>query len=134
MAGVMQGRRAPGTRGVRPTPAAPAKSSSSPFAQALVSDGKAGAVALGETARVHGVKDSLVVPGERLAQDCELTRQYLAPAEDRGEVFAVKIDNRLHYPLAFLGVDRETLATGCRALGDLDASETLMFWPCDTAP
>jgi hypothetical protein len=52
----------------------------------------------------------------------------LAPAADRGEVFAVKVGNRLYYPQAFLGLDRETVATVCRALGDLSPSEKLMFW------
>ena len=74
------------------------------------------------------VKDGLVVPGEQLAQAWGLTRQALAPAADRGEVFAVKIGNRLYYPQAFLGLDRETVATVCRALGELGASEKLMFW------
>ena len=90
--------------------------------------GFAGAAARGEAARVQWVKDSLVVPGERLAQAWGLTRQALAPAADRGEVFAVKVGNRLYYPQAFLGMDREAVAAVCRALGDLGASEKLMFW------
>lgn len=92
------------------------------------SGGLAGASARGEAARVQWVKDGLVVPGEQLAQAWGLTRQALAPAADRGEVFAVKIGNRLYYPQAFLALDRETVATVCRALGDLGASEKLMFW------
>lgn len=92
------------------------------------SGGLAGAAARGEAARVQWVKDGLVVPGEQLAQAWGLTRQALAPAADRGEVFAVKIGNRLYYPQAFLALDRETVATVCRALGDLGASEKLMFW------
>ena len=52
----------------------------------------------------------------------------MAPAADRGEVFAVKIGNRLYYAQAFLGLDREAVASVCRALGDLGASEKLMFW------
>ena len=52
----------------------------------------------------------------------------MAPAADRGEVFAVKIGNRLYYPQAFLALDREAVATVCRSLGDLGASEKLMFW------
>ena len=43
-------------------------------------------------------------------------------------MFAVKIGNRLYYPQAFLGLDREAVAMVCRALGDLDSSEKLMFW------
>jgi hypothetical protein len=77
---------------------------------------------------VQWVKDDLVVSGEQLAQAWGLTRQALAPAAERGEVFAVKIGNRLYYPQAFLDLDRETVATVCRALGDLGASEKLMFW------
>jgi hypothetical protein len=90
--------------------------------------GLAGATARGEAARVRWVKDGLVVPGEQLAQAWGLTRQALAPAAVRGEVFAVKVGNRLYYPQAFLGLDRETVATVCRALGDLSPSEKLMFW------
>jgi hypothetical protein len=90
--------------------------------------GLAGATVRGEAARVQWVKDGFVVPGEQLAQAWGLTRQALAPAAGRGEVFAVKVGNRLYYPQAFLGMDREAVAAICRALGDLGASEKLMFW------
>ena len=40
----------------------------------------------------------------------------------------MKICNRLYYPQAFLALDREAVATVCRALGDLGSSEKLMFW------
>jgi hypothetical protein len=90
--------------------------------------GFAGAAARGEAARVQWVKDGLVVPGEQLAQAWGLTRQALAPAAERGEVFAVKVGNRLYYAQSFLGMDRESVATICRALGDLGSSEKLMFW------
>lgn len=90
--------------------------------------GFAGAAARGEAARVQWVKDGLVVPGEQLAQAWGLTRQALAPAAERGEVFAVKVGNRLYYPQSFLGMDRESVARVCRALGDLGSSEKLMFW------
>ena len=90
--------------------------------------GLAGATARGEAARVLWVKDGLVVPGEQLAQAWGLTRQALAPAADRGEVFAVKVGNRLYYPQAFVGMDREAVAAICRALGNLGASEKLIFW------
>jgi hypothetical protein len=90
--------------------------------------GVAGATARGEAARVQWIKDGLVVPGEQLAQTWGLTRQALAPAAERGEVFAVKIGNRLYYPQSFLALDREAVARVCRALGDIGASEKLMFW------
>ncbi|WP_088284668.1 hypothetical protein [Ideonella sp. A 288] len=114
-------------RGVRSS-AAPAKLPSANASQALASGGLAGATARGEAARVKWIKDGLVVPGQQLAQAWGLTRQALAPAADRGEVFAVKIGNRLYYPRAFLGLDRAAVAAVCRALGDLGASEKLMFW------
>jgi hypothetical protein len=95
---------------------------------AQATGGLAGATARGEAARVQWVKDGLVVPGGQLAQAWGLTRQALAPAADRGEVFAVKVGNRLYYPQAFLGMDREAVARICRALGDLGVSEKLMFW------
>jgi hypothetical protein len=95
---------------------------------AQAAGGLAGASARGEAARVQWVREGLVVPGEQLAQAWGLTRQALAPAADRGEIFAVKVGNRLYYPQAFLGLDRETVAAICRALGNLGASEKLMFW------
>ncbi|MBQ1762247.1 MAG: hypothetical protein IIZ92_05030 [Aquincola sp.] len=123
-----QGLQLPRTRGVR-TLGAPADA---PTANTLhdprVTAGLAGATARGEAARVQWVKDALVVPGEQLARAWGLTRQALAPAADRGEIFAVKIGNRLYYPRAFLGMDREAVAAICRALGNLGASEKLMFW------
>jgi hypothetical protein len=122
-----QGLKLPRTRGVR-APVTHAKSSAAENPQSQATGGLAGAVARGEAARVQWVKDGLVVPGEQLAQAWGLTRQALAPAADRGEVFAVKVGNRLYYPQAFLGMDREAVAAVCRALGDLGASEKLMFW------
>jgi hypothetical protein len=114
-------------RSVRARVAHP-KSSNTNNQHARATGGLVGATARGEAARVQWVKAGLVVPGERLAQAWGLTRQALAPAADRGEVFAVKVGNRLYYPQAFLGMDRETVAAICRALGDLGAGEKLMFW------
>ncbi len=122
-----QGLQLPSTRGGRARVArGKASVTYNQFAQAT--GGLAGATARGEAARVQWVKDGLVVPGEQLAQGWGLTRQALAPAADRGEVFAVKVGNRLYYPQVFLGMDREAVAAICRALGDLGASEKLMFW------
>jgi hypothetical protein len=122
-----QGLQLPGTRGVRAR-VAHADSFAADSLHAQATGGLAGATARGEAARVQWVKDGLVVPGERLAQAWGLTRQALAPAAERGEVFAVKVGNRLYYPQAFLGMDREAVAVICRALGDLGTSEKLMFW------
>lgn len=94
----------------------------------LDAGGLAGATARGEAARVQWVKDGLVVPGEQLAKAWGLTRQALAPASERGELFALKIGNRLYYPWSFQVLDRESVAAICRALGDLGSSEKLMFW------
>ena len=95
---------------------------------AQATGGLAGATARGEAARVQWVKDGLVLPGEQLARAWGLTRQALAPAAERGELFAVKVGNRLYYPKSFLDMDREAVATVCRALGELGSSEKLMFW------
>ncbi len=122
-----QGLQALKTRGARAR-AAPANAATTDTRQVQASGGLAGATARGEAARVQWVKEGLVVPGEQLAQAWGLTRQALAPATERGEVFAVKVGNRLYYPQAFLGMDREAVAIVCRALGDLAASEKLMFW------
>jgi len=85
-----QGLQLPRTRGVRAR-VAHADSSAADNLHAQATGGLAGATARGEAARVQWVKDGLVVPGERLAQAWGLTRQALAPAADRGEVFAVKV-------------------------------------------
>ncbi|HQZ85651.1 MAG TPA: hypothetical protein PLB21_08520 [Actinomycetota bacterium] len=74
------------------------------------------------------MQEGPVVPGERLASSWGLTRQALAPAAQHGEIFAVKVGNRLYDPQAFLGMDRRDVATLCRALGELDATGKLMFW------
>ena len=122
------GLQPPKAGGVRPRAAHSTKPPPGTPPQSVTSGGLVGATARGEAARVQWVKDGLVVPGEQLAQAWGLTRQALAPAADRGEVFAVKIGNRLYYPQTFLALDREAVATVCRALGDLGASEKLMFW------
>jgi hypothetical protein len=97
-------------------------------AQTKGSGGLAGASVRGEAARVQWIKNGLVVPGEQLARAWGLTRQALAPASERGDVFALKIGNRLYYPRSFLVLERESVATVCRALGNLGPSEKLMFW------
>jgi hypothetical protein len=122
-----QGLQVPRARGVQAR-VAHAQSPAADNQHSRATGGLAGATARGEAARVQWVKDGLVVPGEQLAQAWGLTRQALAPASDRGEVFAVKIGNRLYYPYAFIGMDREAVAAICRALGDLGGSEKLMFW------
>lgn len=122
-----QGMQLPRTQGVRAR-VARAQSPAADNQRSQATGGLAGATARGEAARVQWVKDGFVVPGEQLAQAWGLTRQALAPAADRGEVFAVKVGNRLYYPQAFLGMDREAVASICRALGDLGASEKLVFW------
>lgn len=122
-----QGLQTPRTRDVRAR-AAHTDASIADTQRVQATGGLAGAIARGEAARVQWVKDGLVVPGEQLAQAWGLTRQALAAAADRGEVFSVKVGNRLYYPEAFLGMERETVAGICRALGDLGASEKLMFW------
>ena len=122
-----QGLHLPSTRGVRGR-VAHVKSLTADNRHAQATGGLAGATVRGEAARVQWVKEGLVVPGEQLAQAWGLTRQALAPAADRGEILAVKVGNRLYYPQAFLGMDRDAVAAICRALGDLGASEKLTFW------
>ena len=57
------------------------------------------------------MQEGFDVPGERLASTWGLTRQALAPAAQRGELFAVKVGNRLYDPQAFLSLDRQAVAT-----------------------
>lgn len=121
-------------QGVRPKKPADVRRRSSgdvcltAFRGAAELGGLAGAEARGEAARVQWVNEGLVVPGEKLAQAWGLTRQALAPAADRGEIFAVKVGNRLYYPQSFLVLEREAVAKVCRALVDLGSSEKLLFW------
>lgn len=122
-----QGMPLPRARGTRAR-VAPVQSFAVDNRYAAASGGLAGAVARGEAARVQWIKDGVIVPGQQLARAWGLTRQALAPAADRGEIFAVKVGNRLYYPQAFLRLDRATVAAICRALGDLGVSEKLMFW------
>lgn len=122
-----QGLQAPRPHGVRRRAAVTGERTAG-SQQVQAAGGLSGATARGEAARVQWVKDGLVVPGAQLAHAWGLTRQALAPAAERGEVFAVKVGNRLYYPRSFLGMDRESVATVCRALGDLGSSEKLMFW------
>ena len=125
-----QGLQTPRTRGARAR-AAHARSATTHTQPSQAAGGLSGSTVRGEAARVQWVKDGIVVPGEQLAQAWGLTRQALAPAAQRGEVFAVKVGNRLYYPGSFLDLDRESVATVCRALGDLGPSEKLMFWVRD---
>lgn len=122
-----QGLKLPRTRGGRAR-AADTEAVAAHGSRAQAAGGLAGAIVRGEAARVQWVRDGLVVPGEQLAQAWGLTRQALAPAAGRGEIFAVKVGNRLYYPQAFLDMDRQTVATICRALGDLGPGEKLVFW------
>lgn len=122
-----QGLKLPRARGGRAR-AADTEPAAAQGPHAQAAGGLAGAIVRGEAARVQWVRDGLVVPGEQLAQAWGLTRQALAPAADRGEIFAVKVGNRLYYPQAFLDMDRQTVAAICRALGDLGPSEKLVFW------
>lgn len=126
----MQALQPPGPRGAQARGVATGPALADP-PRGRAAGGLAGAAARGEAARVRWVEEGLVVPGGQLARAWGLTRQALSAAADRGEIFAVKIGNRLYYPQAFLGMDRETVATVCRALGDLGASEKLMFWVRD---
>lgn len=105
-----------------------ARSAGTGTPQLQADGGLAGAIARGEAARVQWLREGLIVPGEQLARAWGLTRQALAPAAERGEVFSIKLGNRLYYPVAFLSLEREAVAAICRALGDLGASEKLMFW------
>jgi len=122
-----QGLQVPKQLGVRKRAALGEGSIADPQ-RAQAAGGLAGATARGEAARVQWVKDGLVVPGEQLAQAWGLTRQALAAAAERGEVFAVKVGNRLYYPRSFLDLDRHSVGAVCRALGQLGPSEKLMFW------
>lgn len=92
------------------------------------SGGLAGAIARGEAARVAWVREGRVVPAEQLVEAWGLTRQALAAACERGELFSVKVGNRRYYPSAFLGLERALVAEVCGALGALEPAEKLLFW------
>ena len=90
--------------------------------------GRAGARLRGEAAKVMWVKSREVVPGEELATAWGLTRQALGPAALRGDLFDIKVGNRVYYPSAFLELERDQVAQVCRALGRMTSSEKFVFW------
>lgn len=109
-----QGLQLPRARGVRAR-GTHTDSSAAQELHAQAHGGLAGAAAHGEAARVQWVKDGLVIPGEQLARAWGLTRQALAPAADRGEIFAVKVGNRLYYARAFRDGPRDRSSCLSRA-------------------
>lgn len=82
----------------------------------------------GEAARLAWVAAGEVVPARALAQRWGLTPQALGPAAQRGEVFAVVVKRQRYYPREFLELEREAVATICRALAGLSPEEHLVFW------
>lgn len=90
--------------------------------------GLADAVARGEAAKVRWIASGEVISATTLAAAWGLTPQALGPAAKRGEVFAMVIRRARYYPKEFLELDREDVATVCKALGELSPSEKFVFW------
>jgi hypothetical protein len=90
--------------------------------------GLAGAVARGEAVKVAWTQDGTLVEAKTLADAWGLTTQALGAAARRGELYTLKVSNKLFYPGVFRAMEREPVARICRALGDLTPSEKLIFW------
>lgn len=82
----------------------------------------------GEAAWLAWVSTGKVVPARALAQRWGLTPRALGPAAQRGEVFAVVVKRQRCYPREFLELEREAVATLCRALAGLSSEEQRVFW------
>jgi hypothetical protein len=90
--------------------------------------GAAGPAARGEAARLEWVTSGEVIPAKTLAHAWGVTPQALGPAAKRGHLFAVVIKGQRYYPKEFLVLDRDDVATVCKQLEPLTASEKLFFW------
>jgi hypothetical protein len=95
---------------------------------AVSSSGVDGALVRGEAAKAGWVRDGVVIPAKELGLAWDMTPQGLGRAADRGELFALKVNNRLYYPACFVALDRETVAAVTSALGELSPAEKLVFW------
>lgn len=73
-------------------------------------------------------QDGTLVEAKRLAESWGVTPQALGAAVRRGELFTLKVSNRLYYPGVFQLMDRAPVAKICTALGDLSPSEKMIFW------
>lgn len=91
-------------------------------------DGARLAVSRGEQTLVAWVQDGTLIEAKALARAWGLTPQAVGAAAKRGEVFAIKVANRLYYASLFQALERATVAKICKELGDLAASEKLIFW------
>jgi len=57
-----------------------------------------------------------------------LAPRALASARQRGEVFALVVHRRRFYPREFLHLNRDDIATACKALEGLTPVEQFFFW------
>jgi hypothetical protein len=83
----------------------------------------------GEAALVEWTKDKeMLVSSPELATAWGLTRQGLAEAADRNELFLIKIRRRLWAPAAFVGLERDAVAAVCSAMAGVDPKSQVIFW------
>jgi len=83
---------------------------------------------LSEKARVAWTKNGLLIPSTNLAEEWGITRRALDQAEDRYEVFLLKIRGRLWAPAVFAKLKRSAVAKVCQAMPGADEVSQLFFW------
>lgn len=82
----------------------------------------------GEAARVGWLRDGLLISSAELASAWGRTRQALAQAEMRGELFSVKVGKNRFYPAVFRVLEAEGVKLVCSRLGGNDAAAKFVFW------
>jgi len=83
---------------------------------------------LSEKARVAWTKNGLLIPSTNLAEAWGITRRALDEAEDRYEVFLLKIRGRLWAPAVFAKLKPSAAAKVCRTMSGVDEVSQLFFW------
>ena len=95
---------------------------------AATANGYAALLSKGEAARVAWTKDGSLIPSTALAKSWGLTRQGLAEAEGRHELFFVKVGNRLWTPAAFTVLPRVAVKAVCVEMPEADPESQFLFW------
>lgn len=82
---------------------------------------------LGHEIYIRWTKDGTLVPSTEFAQRWGVSRQALAQATQRGELFSIKVGNRRFYPGVFLSLTRPFVGNIAQALRGAEPDEKLIF-------
>jgi hypothetical protein len=86
--------------------------------------------AQGEAARVEWTKNGSLLSSTRLAQAWGISRQGLAEAVARHELFLLKISGRLWAPAVFEELSRDAVKAVCSTMPAADPESQFFFWAC----